>query len=500
MTWFLLLFLVLTCTFVRCVPVATVVTGRDAAQQKGTAALRGSTVSGANFSSALDFNLRYARAPNKVMCNIAELYGPEPASCKSGNDFLSTAQLQEMLRPFSAVWAMQKNILPHHCCMGINHMFALFTLVKTLEPAAIIESGVAAGHQTFMLRMAAKPYIPFFAIDPGDPTVNYKFQFGPWKDNSGYTKYFTGPKFEDFADINWGEVIPDPEVRAKTLVILDDHQSCVERFQVMQMWGFKWAFYEDNYPRYVATSDDEYTCGKMKMARNFPFKDYLYGDAYSPNAACGEKLSSDSNENFLYKDKFGGECTYIDAATQNGLATFLEKNMEKYYEFPPLYSECNLKRPPVLHQNAAGFAYLQGFGFPKVKDELWHYGHLFPAFIELKTPGLPLDMFINTSSSSIWSLFDTFKHEEAVVGVAAKAHGTLTNSSNMEASQWNVSNSDLVHERGNMSSMNGTKSSKKIVPREGSALGGGNPNATNRLVGAWKAVGSLRAVPVKQKY
>jgi len=346
--------------------------------------------------------------------------------------------------------------------------------------------------------MAAKPYIPFFAIDPTESSVNYRYQFGFWKDTSGFTQYFTGAKFEDFADINWGKVIPDPEVRARTLVILDDHQSCVERFQVMQMWGFKWAFYEDNYPRYVATSNDEYTCGKMKMKRDFPFKEYLYGDAYSPNAACGEKLSATNKEQFLYKDKFGGECTYIDAAKQNGLATFLEKNMEKYYEFPPLYSECNAKRSSILHNNEAGLAYLQGFGFPRVKDELWHYGHLFPAFIELKTPGYPLSMFINTNSSGIWSIVDeshVFKNEEPVAApekegtfnsaLTPEEEGKLVNISKAPQQFKNATKTGLTLRPG---SENGTKAPKKKVAGDGFTLGGGNPNATNRLVGIWRAV------------
>jgi len=497
--------LVFIVTHVHAIPVAAVATGRGGQRQR-SAKLRGNVAASVNTSLVVnanatsEFDMQFARAINKVQCNIVELYGPEPAVCTTGKDFITTAQLQDQIKLFSATWAMQKRILPAHCCMGINHMFALFSLVKTLKPAAIIESGVAAGHQTFMLRMAANPYIPMYAIDPGDPSVNYKFQFGYWKDMSGFTKYFTGSKFVDFADINWGEVIPDEEMRRNTLVILDDHQSCVERFRVMQMWGFKWAFYEDNYPRYVATSNDEHTCKKMDIKRDFPFKDFLYGDAYSPNAACGEKVDGSSKEQFLYKDKFGGECEYIDAAKHNGLAAFLQKNMETYYEFPALYSDCKIKRPTILHQNEHGLAYLRAFGFPEVKDDIWNYGHLFPAFIELKVPGYPLDMFINQAGSPIWSIAGeatAVKQMGTGASVPIAEHLNLTASKSTAGEATTAKREEPNTTKTEMTTQT-SKPDQKKAPEDGSSLGGGNANSTNRLVGAWKAVGSWNALPVKK--
>merc|ERR1719171_3336221 len=146
-----------------------------------------------------------------------------------GHDHWSKAQLTAHVPKFLAFLANQKRMLPNHCCMGVNHMFALHFLVDTLKPAAIIESGVAAGHQTFMLRATAPLGAKIFSIDPGDPYTSYKFgSFGAWKDFSGLTTYFTGPMFQDFATIPWETVIPDRKVRESTLVILDDHQSCVE--------------------------------------------------------------------------------------------------------------------------------------------------------------------------------------------------------------------------------------------------------------------------------
>merc|ERR1719387_2857643 len=150
----------------------------------------------------------------KQQCNIINEYAPNASLCMKGHDKWSRAQLSAHIPKFRAFLDKQKAILPMHCCMGVNHMFALHYLVDTLKPSAIIESGVAAGHQTFMLRETAPPGTKIFSLDPGDPLFSYgKGSYGSWKDLSGLTTYFTGPLFKDFAQIEWDVVIPDREVR-----------------------------------------------------------------------------------------------------------------------------------------------------------------------------------------------------------------------------------------------------------------------------------------------
>jgi len=289
---------------------------------------------------------------------------------------------------FMKFWQYQQKILPHHCCMGVNHMFALHFLVSTLKPAVIIESGVAAGHQTFMLRASAPPGAHIFSIDPGDPAVSYPQGipggYGHWKDQSGYTTYLTGAHFVDFAAINWGALIPDPLVRAKTLVILDDHQSCFERVKVLQHWGFRWAFYEDNYPFNVATSADPYTCANLgnTIVRDFPVAQLAFGDAYSTNAVCGGPLP-EQIKSFIYKDSFGSKCKMATKEDHQLHLQYLQGQMEAYFEFPVLYTPCTTPRPPLLDIKTTD---LPSMGLPTVEGELWHYGHLFPSFLELVRP------------------------------------------------------------------------------------------------------------------
>merc|ERR1719420_1267544 len=105
--------------------------------------------------------------------------------------------------------------------------------------------------------------------------------FGGWKDLSGKTTYLVAQNFADLAMARWDLLIPDAKVRERTLVILDDHQSSVERLKMLRRWGFRHVFYEDNYPFQVATSADKRTCEKLvDLPRTFTKP--LYGDAYSP--------------------------------------------------------------------------------------------------------------------------------------------------------------------------------------------------------------------------
>lgn len=349
---------------------------------------------GANANTSLNFKVNIASRKSltpEQQCNIISEFGRMPLMCMKGHDRFGRAELKKHIPQFMDFWRLQQQILPNHCCMGVNHMFALHFLVSTLQPSVIIESGVAAGHQTFMLRNTARHGTRIFSIDPGDPAMSYpKFAggIGHWKDDSGFTTYLTGASFQDFAAINWGALIPDPGVRANTLVVLDDHQSCIERVKVLRAWGFKWAFYEDNYPFMVATSADPYTCANLgnTIVRDFPIAKFAFGDAYSMNAVCGGPLP-EKTSNFIIKDRFGTSCTVATRQDQLLNVQYLREQMEVYFEFPVLYTPCKSPRPPLLDASTTD---LVSLGLPTVETELWHYGHLFPSFVELTKPSVPV--------------------------------------------------------------------------------------------------------------
>lgn len=312
-------------------------------------------------------------------CDMLRQYTDTPNLCSQQNNRIPNGRLMQYMQAFTTVWADFKTQFGHGrtCCMGINHQFAMYTTVQELQPLVIVESGVAAGRGTWLLRKAAGPNVPIFSLDPGVPSEMYPDI--SWTDTSGHTQYLTGGHFKDLALVRWDVLIPDPAFRARTLFILDDHQSSVERLKMLRRWGFRYMFYEDNYPFTVATSADKHTCEKLT---NMPrvFTKPLYGDAYSPNTVCAPVPSP---WNFvLHKDRFGHKCKFLSLGEHAENVKWYQDHLQDYFEFPAVFSRCTgLKRKPLLGSDPA---VLSQFLFPKPEEELWQYGHLFPALIELK--------------------------------------------------------------------------------------------------------------------
>jgi len=326
-----------------------------------------------------------AQAPSfeEQQCEIQRQYTAKPVNCPMGNDDIAGGKLQAYVQEFKDVWtAFKTELKGDTCCMGINHQFAIYSTIRELQPLVIIESGAAAGRGTWLLRHTAGPTVPIFSIDPGDPVAMY----GPikgWKDPNPQTTYFNAQNFQDLSMIRWDVYIPDPAIRARTLIILDDHQSSIVRLKMLRNWGFRHVFYEDNYPFGVATSADAYTCPKLGASMPRPFQKPLFGDAYSPNTVCA---AVPPGWNFvLEKDRFGNKCSFLTLPQHSENVKWFQDHIASYFEFPAIFSKCSgLSRLPILGSDPATLAL---FGFPKVEEELWAYGHLFPALIDLKPLG-----------------------------------------------------------------------------------------------------------------
>lgn len=341
-------------------------------------------------------------------CEISQQYTASPSLCPMGNNRIPVTKLQQYLLDFKQVWAAFRAQFPGRpCCMGLNHQFALYATIRELQPAVIIESGIAKGHNTWLLRHIVGPIVPIFSIDPGDPLVSYPGAFGGWKDLSGQTRYFTAQNFQDLSFARWDLHIPDPVIRSRTLLVLDDHQSSIERLKLLRHWGFRWAFYEDNYPFAVATSLDSNTC---KHLGNLPrtWTKPLYGDGYSTNTICAPVPLGTTL--VLEKDRFGLKCKFLSLAEHLQNTQWMQTHVETYFEFPAAFSTCKgLARPPLLGSDPQ---ILAAYGFPEPSSELWHYGHLFPSFVELKPLGItPRPVLVN----GVWTQM-TEQQEELAAG------------------------------------------------------------------------------------
>lgn len=327
-------------------------------------------------TAALSTNATQVPTLHEDMCLIAAQYGAAPSLCPQGASRFSTAQLQAHVQGFATVWSAMVQMLPGvDCCMGINHRFALYVILKELKPQCVIESGAAAGHTTFLIRAVVGAGVPVFVMDPRDPASYANGIFG-YRDVDPKTAYFVGPLFQDLAMVRWDQLIPDAGVRANTFVLLDDHQSSTKRLQMLRRWGFLNMFYEDNYPFNVATSADSMTCPSLQMARTYA--SVMHGDAYSPNTMCAEVPVGTTF--VLYKDRFGKLCELLTMQQHQANVGFMEQALESYFEFPALYTSCASKRTALFPDVSA----LTALGLPTEAAEIWQYGHLYPPLMTLK--------------------------------------------------------------------------------------------------------------------
>lgn len=132
------------------------------------------------------------------------------------------------------------------CGMRINHSYSLFLAVKALKPTAIIESGVNAGHSTYIMRAAAGPDTKLYPMDPLEkPICNQQER---WMDPTSNNEYFTGTNFKDFNEVDWAAKIKSGEIDPeRTLVLLDDHLDPSTRYPTLVKMGFRHILLEDNY-------------------------------------------------------------------------------------------------------------------------------------------------------------------------------------------------------------------------------------------------------------
>lgn len=338
-----------------------------------------SIAANSNSSRQRSFDDELKPATEEDMCGVLVQYAAQPSLCPVGHDRFALPSLQAAVPGFLSVWKAMKAAFPVQCCMGVNHLFAVYHAVSTLKPPVIIESGVAAGHTTWLLRRI-QPAARIFSVDPGDPLVSYPGVTGVYgfRDPSPATTYLTGPAFQDLSQARWDLLIPDPAMRARTFVLLDDHQSTVERVVMLQRWGFRYIFYEDNYPFSVATSADSMTCPLIQLPRTY--SSVMIGDAYSPNAMCAPVPAGTTQ--VLHKDRFGKLCKFITLPEHAANLAYFQSAIKSYYEYPALFSPCvGLHREPILGHDVNTLA---ARGLPLPKKELWRYGHLHPPLIELK--------------------------------------------------------------------------------------------------------------------
>lgn len=183
-------------------------------------------------------------------------------------------------------------ILSNDGGMRLPHQFAVYTVLRLLQPKIVIESGVWNGVVTKVIRNT----LPKAYIISVDPSCRTKEQ------SSDNHEVICGQNFQDFKNMRarWSTI--DKE---ETLILFDDHQSGFLRTIQAQQFGFKYIIVDDNPPMGV-------------------------GDNYSPK----QVLSSVKTDSVLYLDNFGRTQKFISKEKHYENQKLFKQLVKTYVEFP----------------------------------------------------------------------------------------------------------------------------------------------------------------------
>ncbi len=221
------------------------------------------------------------------------------------------SEMLKVLKQFQDIYKkrpIKKNI--HG--MNFPHMFALYFILKKIRPKFIIESGVFRGQSSWLIEKAC-PKAKILSIDIDLEQRKYiskKISYS----NLDF-------KFHDFSNI--------PK---NTLVFFDDHQNHIERLKQSKWFGIKHVVFEDNYPPFRG---DFYTLRhslhKTGFNHQLTFKSMVKNIYLLIKYLFNKKLFKN-----YYVDLSMLNSRLRDVKPNNIDFKFVIKNIEKYFEFPPL--------------------------------------------------------------------------------------------------------------------------------------------------------------------
>ena len=162
---------------------------------------------------------------------------------KKGTSFVDKARefVVNHFEEFAQVYR-ERPIKQNQCGIRVNHALALYTMIKSLQPNTVIESGVNAGQSTYFIRKAA-PSAKIISMDPKEEGVCK--EGARWIDNTNNV-YLTGEKFVDITEVDWS-AYDNITHNSKTVVFLDDHMPVLTRIPALLKHGFSHLIVEDNY-------------------------------------------------------------------------------------------------------------------------------------------------------------------------------------------------------------------------------------------------------------
>jgi len=196
--------------------------------------------------------------------------------------------------------------------MRFPHMFAVFFILRKLKPNLVIESGVYRGQSTWLIEKA----LPDAEILSIDINLNQREYISS---NAKYSNLDF--KYQDFSKI------PD-----NTLVFFDDHQPHLDRIKQSKFFGIKDIILEDNYPPgYGDFPTIKYTYSNKDFNHALTFLN-IVKTTYLLFAQFIKKIIR--NNYLISLDQINSRLR--DCRSNSNDFNNLDKNIETYYEFPPI--------------------------------------------------------------------------------------------------------------------------------------------------------------------
>ena len=202
------------------------------------------------------------------------------------------------------------------------------------DPPLIVESGVLRGQGTWLIENIC-PNSEIICIDIYPHKKIY---------TSKKAKYYS----KDFKYLDWSNI---PE---NSLAFFDDHQNAVDRLIYAKWCGFKHLIFEDNF----STSMERGDCYSLKRAfsnsgftnkyhEKIPFKEYfikLFSSFKSETKKLSYSLSAKLAQKLFKNPYYYYDLNKLKDVRPNNIdSKLIDKNIEIYYEFPPLIKDINTK-------------------------------------------------------------------------------------------------------------------------------------------------------------
>lgn len=239
--------------------------------------------------------------------------------------------------------------------MLFPHMFAVYFILKKIKPSFIIESGVYKGQSTWLIENT----LPESKILSIDIDLSKRQYFSKKAEYSNLDF-----KHHDFSNIP-----------SDTLVFFDDHVNHYERIMQAKFFNIKSIIFEDNYTK-NSSKADFYT-----IKNSYQNWGFLHPKSFSKSFGHLKTLLIFTLEiikkiflNNYYINTFKIISRLKDYKKNENDFKNIEKNIDVYYEFPPIFEHNKNSTPPIIKNKE--------IEFKLSKKELLSYN--FITYIKLK--------------------------------------------------------------------------------------------------------------------